>query len=110
MPAMTMRARALVVHPDPAVRDGWARAIEASGMTVTRCVGPTVSCALDRGCERCPLMEGVALAVDAESILTEEFVAKLRCARPVIVIAARDRCRTDGTHEPVFSRVVATAV
>lgn len=107
---MTFRARALVVHPDPEVRDGWARAIEATGMRVTRCVGPTVSCALDRGCVRCPLMEGVALAVYAESLLTEEFVAKLRASRPPMVIAARDRCRARGDHEPVYSRIVATAV
>lgn len=107
---MTMRARALVVHPDPVVRDGWARAIEAGGMNVTRCVGPTVSCALDRGSARCPLMEGIALAVYAESILTDEFVARLGASRPPMVVAARDRHGGDGVHEPVFSRIVATAV
>lgn len=107
---MTSRARVVVVHPDPVIRDDWARAVEASGMHVTRCVGPLVSCALDRGCAHCPLLEGAALAIYHEPLLTEGFVAKLRASRPPMVIAARDRHRGDGDHEPVYSRVVATAV
>ena len=54
-------ASALVVHPDPEVREGWARSLEASGMRVTRCVGPIVSCILDRGGARCPLVDDVDL-------------------------------------------------
>lgn len=107
---MLRRARAVVIHPDPVIRAGWARAVEASGMQVTRCVGPLVSCALDRGCARCPLLDGAALAIYAESLLTQDFVTRLRASGPPMVIAARDRHRADDDHEPVYSRVIATAI
>lgn len=99
----------VVVHPDPVIRDDWARAVEASGMRVIRCAGPTVSCALDHGCAHCPLLDDAALAIYHEPLLTEGFVAKLRASGPPMVIAARDRHQAGGDHEPVYSRVVATA-
>jgi len=104
-------ARALVVHPDPEIRDGWARALEASGMRVTRCVGPTVSCILDRGGERCPLLDEVDLALYHEPLLTDAFVARLVATRPrATLIATRDRHRVDGDHEPALARVVPSGV
>jgi hypothetical protein len=74
--------RAVVIALDPEIRDGWARALEATGMEVTRCVGPTVSCALLRGDDR---------ATHA----------------PAMAVATRDRHRADGDHEPSLSHVIA---
>lgn len=102
--------RALVVHPDPGVRDGWSRALEATGFTVIRCVGPTVSCILDRGSSQCPLLDEVELAVYADHLLTPELVTKLAATRPPMMVGARDRHRADGDHEPVFSRTIHAAV
>jgi hypothetical protein len=101
-------ARAVVIALDPEVRDGWARALEAMGMEVARCVGPTVSCALLRGEERCPLLDGASLALYHEAILSEAFVRRLRAANaPAMAVATRDRHRTDGDHEPALSHVIA---
>lgn len=100
-------ARALVVHPDPWVRDGWARALEASGLSVIRCVGPTVTCILDRGGSHCPLLDEADLALYHEPLLTEAFVDELMATRPpAMVIATRDRHRPDGDHEPALARVI----
>ena len=102
---------ALVVHPDPEVREGWARSLEASGMRVTRCVGPIVSCILDRGGAHCPLIDDVDLAVYHEPLLTESFIARLGATRPrAMIVAARDRHRVEGDHEPAFVRVVPSGV
>lgn len=105
-------AHALVVHPDPEVRDGWARSLEASGMRVTRCVGPTVSCILDRlSGYRCPLLDEVDLALYHEPLLTDSFVSRLLAAHPrAMLIATRDRHRADDDHEPALARVVPSGV
>jgi hypothetical protein len=100
-------ARALVVHADPWVRDGWARALEASGLSVIRCVGPTVTCILDRGGTHCPLLDEADLALYYEPLLTEAFVDELTASRPgAMIIACRDRHRSDGDHEPALARVI----
>jgi hypothetical protein len=100
-----------VAVADPEVRDGWARALEASGMRVMRCAGPTVDCILLRGGGRCPLLDSADIALYHDSLLTEDFVARLRDSRaPAMIIAARDRHRMDGDHEPAFTRVVPSRV
>ena len=104
-------ARALVVHADPWIRDGWARALEASGMSVIRCVGPTVTCILERGGAHCPLLDEVDLALYHEPLLTEPFVDRLMDSRPrAMVIATRNRHRLDGDHEPALARVIPPRV
>ena len=104
-------ARALVVHSDPWIRDAWARALEASGMSVIRCVGPAVTCILDRGSDHCPLLDEADLALYHEPLLTEGFVDELMASRPrSMVIAARDRHRPDGDHEPALARVIPPRV
>lgn len=104
-------ARALVVHADPWIRDGWARALEASGVSVIRCVGPTVTCILDRGGSRCPLLDEADLALYHEPLLTEAFVDELMATRPgAMIIATRDRHRSDGDHEPSLARVIPPRV
>lgn len=76
-------------------------------MLVSRCVGPNVSCILDRGLRHCPLLDEVDVALYHEPLLTEAFVAQLMDARPrALVVATRDRHRADGDHEPAMSRVV----
>ena len=100
--------RAVVVAQDAAIRDGWARALEATGMRVTRCVGPGVSCVLLRGPGRCPLLDAAGIALYHEAVLTEPFLARLRAApHAAMAIATRDRHRMDGDHEPAMSRVIA---
>lgn len=97
--------RAVVVHPDPSVRADWARALEAAGMTVLRCVGPTVSCALDESRTCCPLLDEVDLAVYHEALLGPEREAAIRASgSTALIIAARDHFRLDGSHEPLFVR------
>lgn len=101
--------RALVVSADPAVRDGWARALEATGLEVHRCAGPGVNCILLGGGERCPLLDETDIAVYHEPALTRAFLERLGEVKvPALIVATRDRQRTDGDHEPAFSRVVAT--
>jgi hypothetical protein len=105
------RARALVVHPDPWIRDAWARALETSGMSVIRCVGPAVTCILDRGSSHCPLLDEADLALYHEPLLTERFVDQLMGTHPsAMVIATRDRHRDDGDHEPALARVIPPRV
>ena len=101
--------RAVVVARDPDIRDDWARALEASGMSVIRCVGPTVSCVILReGC-RCPLLDDAGLAIYHEAVLSEEFEDRLRAVgTKAMAVATRDRRRLDGDHEPAMSRVIAT--
>jgi hypothetical protein len=100
--------RAVVIALDPEIRDGWARALEATGMEVARCVGPTVSCALLRGDDRCPLLDGASLALYHDAVLSGAFVERLRAAHaPAMAVATRDRHRADGDHEPALSHVIA---
>jgi len=100
--------RAVVVSADPAVRDGWARALEATGMSVRRCVGPAVSCILMEGSDRCPLLDEAGIALYHEPLLVEPFLSRLRASRSsAMVIATRDRYRIDGDHEPSMSHVIA---
>lgn len=100
---------AVVVARDPDIRDDWARALEASGMKVTRCVGPTVSCIVMREGTRCPLLDAAGLAVYHESVLSEAFEDHLRAVGTrAMAVATRDRRRLDGAHEPVMSRVIVS--
>lgn len=69
--------RALVVSADPAVRDGWARALEATGLEVHRCAGPGVNCILLGGGERCPLLDEADIALYHEPALTPAFLRRL---------------------------------
>ncbi|HZC31406.1 MAG TPA: hypothetical protein VE261_07800 [Gaiellaceae bacterium] len=99
--------RAVVVAHDPHIREGWARSLEATGMEVARCAGPTVSCALLRGDARCALLDAAGLALYQEALLTEPFLTRLAAARPAaMVVATRDRHHADGAHEPAMSHVV----
>jgi len=103
------RPRAVVVARDPEIRDDWARALEASGMTVTRCVGPTVSCVILRDGCRCPLLEEAGLAIYHDAVLSDGFEDRLRVVGTrAMAVATRDRRRLDGQHEPSMSRVIAS--
>lgn len=100
--------RAVVVAPDAEIRDDWARALEAAGMQVTRCAGPTVSCVILRDGCRCPLLDEAGVAIYHEAGLSERFEAALRgVGTRAMVVATRDRHRADGSHEPAMSRVIA---
>ena len=100
--------RAVVVSSDPEIREDWARALEAVGMHVTRCAGPTISCVILReGC-RCPLLDDAGLAIYHESVLSGEFEDCLRAVGTrAMAVATRDRRRLDGSHEPSMSHVIA---
>ena len=54
--------RLLVVSGDPDRRERWARALAETGYGVSRCVGPTGTCAIVRG-QRCPLLAEADIAV-----------------------------------------------
>lgn len=98
---------AVVVSEDPEARHGWARALESSGFEVVRCAGPTVTCVLLRGGDRCPLLDQAAFALYDERLLSGGFAERLaRSCSEAILIATRDRCRLNGDHEPAMSRVV----
>lgn len=58
----TTASRLLVVSGDPGRRERWARALAETGYDVSRCVGPTGTCAIVLG-KRCPLLEEADLAV-----------------------------------------------
>ena len=62
-------SRLLVVSGDTDRRERWARAFAEAGYDIARCVGPTVSCAILKGC-RCPLLEEADIALyDRESFV-----------------------------------------
>lgn len=98
-----------MVASDPEVRDDWARALEATGMEVMRCAGPTIGCVILReGC-RCPLLDEAGVAIYHEAVLSDRFEDRLRAVgTKAMVVATRDRHRLDGDHEPVMSHVVAS--
>jgi hypothetical protein len=101
--------RAVVVARDPDIRDDWARALEAAGMLVTRCVGPTVSCVIMRDGSRCPLLDEAGLALYHEVELSSGFEDRLRAVGTrAMVVATRDRHRLDRDHEPAMSHVIAS--
>lgn len=101
--------RAVVIARDPEIREDWARALEATGMQVARCVGPTVSCVILRDGCRCPLLDGAGLAIYHEAVLSQEFEDRLRAVGTMaMAVATRDRHRMDGEHEPSMSRVIAS--
>jgi len=102
-------ARAVVVARDPEIRDDWARALQATGMDVIRCVGPTIACVLDPIGGRCPLLDDAGIALYHEAVLSGSFIDRVRAAHPrAMVIATRDRHRADGDHEPVMSHVIVS--
>lgn len=89
------------------MREGWARSLEAAGMHVTRCGGPTASCGLTRDGARCPILDDADLALYHEPVLTDDLIARIRAAAPsAMVIATRDRHLVDGDHEPALSRAI----
>ena len=101
--------QAVVVARDPEIRDDWARALEATGMHVARCAGPTISCVILRDGCRCPLLDGAGLAIYHEAVLSAEFEDRLRAVGTrAMAVATRDRRRLDGDHEPAMSRVIAS--
>ena len=105
----TIQATAVVVARDPEVRDDWARVLEAGGMKVARCAGPTVSCIVLRDGTRCPLLEEAGIALYHESVLCDGFEDRLRVVGThAMAVATRDRWRFDGGHEPAMSRVIAS--
>lgn len=76
-------------------------------MTVSRCVGPDVTCILMRGEGRCPLLEETGLALYHETALKEPFLSRLRASHgSAMVVATRDRHRVNGDHEPAMSYLV----
>lgn len=103
-----MSGRAVVVALDPDVRDDWARALEACGFSVDRCIGPSGLCPVSDG-RACPLTRGAAFALYHDAVLSDGFEDRLRAGQVcAMAIAARDRRRMDGDHEPVMSRVIAS--
>jgi len=54
--------RLLVVSGDPDRRERWARALAETGYDVSRCAGPTGTCAIVQG-QRCPLLAEADIAV-----------------------------------------------
>ena len=54
--------RLLVVSGDPDRRERWARVLAETGYEVSRCVGPTATCAIVQG-KRCPLLEEADIAL-----------------------------------------------
>lgn len=54
--------RLLVVSADPDRRERWARVLAETDHDVSRCVGPTVTCAIVQG-KRCPLLEETDIAL-----------------------------------------------
>lgn len=56
------RPRLLVVSGDPDRRERWARVLTETGYDVSRCVGPTVTCAIVQG-KRCPLLDEADIAL-----------------------------------------------
>lgn len=93
--------RVVVVSGDGARRRGWAEALEAEGISVIRCVGQRVTCALVEGQrETCPLIDEAGVAVYDVDVLSPRFVTRLSKAHPRarIVYAVDDPA--GGRHRP----------
>lgn len=99
----------MVIADDAEIRDGWARALEATGMEVARCPGPASGCVLLEGAGRCPILDGAGLALYHDAVLREPFLSRLRESRSnAMAVATRDRHRADGDHEPALSHLIAS--
>ncbi len=97
----------MVIAHDPQVREGWALSLEATGMQVERCSGPSAACPLLRGEDHCALLDGAGLALYHEAVLSADLVAHLTAAHaPAMAVATRDRHHADGGHEPAMSHVI----
>ncbi|MDE3112338.1 MAG: hypothetical protein KGN00_01340 [Chloroflexota bacterium] len=99
----------MVIAHDPQIREGWARSLEATGMQVARCPGPSPTCPLVRGEDHCALLDESGLALYHEGVLGPDLVARLSAAHTsAMAVATKDRHRADGGHEPAMSHVIAS--
>lgn len=98
--------RVVVISADPERREGWARSFETEGARVLRCVGPRVTCALQAGQPRCPLLDEADLAVYDVAAITPAFLLRLVRLYPRLQLGfARDVVDADGGHRPAVERV-----
>lgn len=97
----------LVMSQDPAIREGWARHFERTGMHVIRCAGPrNTTCALEIA-KHCPLHDDADVAFYDQDSVTDELAVQLLAAPRLLPITfARDRRTPDGDHEPIPVRLM----
>ena len=105
---MTATQTILIVSTNPERRAAWAAQVEARGLRVLRCAGPTATtCALLQGAAECPLQSEASLALYDEEAFAPIIRLVLRGRHYPPIAVARDRDRPSGGREPEIIKTIA---